>query len=165
MNIINKITLAYNLELESVYSVVKSNQGNSSCHARLNPLSWCLAEAKIESNSTATVALLLLLQLAEKEFLLLPLHFLLLGCHSWPEHEVRLSRSCVMCVTLHELACGPSLYCKSPPLQNHSTLRKNHCANSRKNYSANSRKNYSANSRKNHSTEKPQLLNDKQGGH
>ena len=50
-----------------IYSVVKSNQGNSSCHARLNPFSWCLAEAKIESNSSATLALLTTATTASKE--------------------------------------------------------------------------------------------------
>ena len=63
----------------TAYSVVITNQGNSSCYARLNSLFRCLVEAKIEFNSTATIALLLLLQLAKKAFLLLPLHFLLLS--------------------------------------------------------------------------------------
>ena len=80
MNLINKITLhkiwSWSL-ISTAYSVVKSNQGNSSCQARLNLLYRWLAEAKIESNSTATLALLFLLQVVKKAFLLLPLHFLL----------------------------------------------------------------------------------------
>ena len=44
----------------------------------------------MESNSTATLELLLLLQLAKKAFYITPIT-LSLSCHSWPEHEVRLS--------------------------------------------------------------------------
>ena len=107
-----------------------------------NPLCRYFPEAKIDSSSTATLALLLLvLQLAKKAFYITTTTLSL--CHSWPEHEVRLSRSCDgLCVLLcyktdyfirscvnkvHELACGPSLPRNYTPQQNHNTLGKNQC--------------------------------------
>ena len=47
----------------------------------------------MESNFTATLELLLLLKLAKKASYITPTR-LSLSCHSWPEHEVRLSMCC-----------------------------------------------------------------------
>ena len=58
-----------------------------------NPLSRCFPEAKIESYSTATQALLLLYTTSKEGIFISPTT-LSLGCQSWPEHEVRLSMCC-----------------------------------------------------------------------
>ena len=74
---------------------------------------------------------------AKKAFLI-SLTTLSLGCHSWPEHEVRLSRSCLDYVCYYAIKFITAELCEQvymmswPWSAEPQYFRENHSANSRK---------------------------------